>query len=226
MKTRLLAVAIVMALFSGVSRADSCATGSFGSLIGTSCTIGNSLFTFNGGGAGNVSPDALTFTPSAAGAGFNISGLPGTSGQGGEAYFQSFFTVVPAVGTITGFTATVNGIHQDTNTYQVSYADLYDTVNGTGNSNSTYNIYDEYISGNESPLRTGGPEAGFNGFFYLENFSFNGGSTSFDSADFIFNESDPAPPTVPEGSELSMLGITALGIFVAMKKKLQIVRQN
>ncbi len=225
MKTQLLAIAIVMALFSGVSHADSCATGSFGSLIGSSCTIGNSLFSFTSGG-GNVSSDSLTFTPSATGAGFNISGLPGTSGQGGETYFQSFFTVVPVIGTITSFTTTVNGIHQDTNTYQVSYADLYDTVNGTGNSNSTYNIYDEYISGNESPLRTGGPEAGFNGFFYIENFSYNGGSTSFDSADFVFNESDPAPPTVPEGSELGMLGITALGIFGAMKKKLQIARQN
>jgi hypothetical protein len=225
MKLKVLAIAVVMALFAGVSRADSaCQAGGMGSLVGTSCIIGNTDFTFlnNYSESDTSILSSLTFTPesTATSAGFNISGLPGTSstGQLQLAYLQAFsFTAVPMNGTITSFTAVVNGIHQDTNTYQVSFADLYNSINSN-------NSYDQYISGAESPRPTGGPEASFNGFFSLENYSYNGGSTSFDSADFVFNESDPGPTSVPEGSELAFMGLGIVAILGAMKKKFLVAR--
>jgi hypothetical protein len=45
------------------------------------------------------------------------------------------------------------------------------------------------------------------------------GYSGFQSADFVFNESDPGPTSMPEGSELAMFGISALGIVTALKRK-------
>ncbi len=82
MKAQLLAIAVLVTIFCGVSHADSCAAGLFSSLQGTTCTIGNMTFAFSDrSGDGNVTPSILTFTPlvTSASAGFEISGLPAAS---------------------------------------------------------------------------------------------------------------------------------------------------
>ena len=140
MKGQLLAIAVVIAIFSGVSHADSCAAGPFSSLLGTSCTIAGTLFTFSAvpssGIGGNVAASALTFTPesSATSSGFGITGFPWTPST--SALFYDYFTAVPSIGTITSSTATLN-VSQDSAPYnQVTYAVLYD-LTGSG-------AYDEY----------------------------------------------------------------------------------
>lgn len=227
MKNQILALAVVIAIFSGISRADSCAAGSFSSLLGTSCMIGDKTFTFNAGnsdGDPSILP-ALIFTPESTptSAGFNISGFPGASSavdQPNARYFIDFFTAVPSSGTITSFTATLNGVSQDdpNDSTQESSAflndpsfaeDQYFSSGGTTN-------HTQFVGGSEPTFGAGGF-----GYFELKNSSANGGSTSFTSADFVFNESTTT--TVPEGSELAMLGISALGMLGgALRKKLHV----
>jgi hypothetical protein len=216
MKFKFPAIALALAVFAvPFSRADSaCQAGTLSTLIaGGACTIGNTLFTFTSESGGDV-----TINPesSADSAGFNISGFAGTTynGQEQDAYFTGDFTAVPISGTITSTEVSLNGVSQNGN-LQFSGATIYD---GT-----TYG-YDQYFLFNgptyESTL-TGGSVPSFGGDFELTNSSPYVGSTSFQSADFVFDESDPDPTSVPEGSELGMLGIAAAGMLGAMKKRFQ-----
>lgn len=64
------------------------------------------------------------------------------------------------------------------------------------------------VSGSEQSVEV--PDASLSGQLEVEN---PGTDT------FTFNESDPGPTSVPEGSELAMLGISVTGIFGAMKRR-------
>ena len=214
-----LVLAMVIVLFHGVSQADSCTAGPFSKILGTACTIGNTLFTFSGtnyndfGGALNL----LYFAPesSPTSSGFNISGLPSAKGDQ-TTYFDDYFTAVPQGGwSISSFSAKVNSISQKVDISDNSYTQLAD---------SNYIAYDQFLNNTEK-TQTGGTEPSFGvgcnpqcGYFLLLNTSEGAaGSAGFQSGDFIFNESAPVPDT----SELSIVSITLLGIVGAIKKKFQ-----
>jgi hypothetical protein len=117
--------------------------------------------------------------------------------------------------TITSTTATLNGVSQDgANSQQESAA----YQQNTNRSTAAYDLYASYFS---VPAHSSLPDSAaltFDGYFELVNYSYYGGSTGFDSATFVLNESN-STTTVPEGSELTMLGITAAGTLGALKRK-------
>jgi hypothetical protein len=157
-----------------------------------------------------VSANSLIFTPesTATTAGFNISeAVPGALSSGGSTtYLIGDFTAVPT-SSFTSFTTDLNGVTQASDSYSLS--ELEDPNTGAYAFASVQNGFQEGTSGSAEPS--------FNGSFEVYN---SGSSADFASADFIFDEVAPVAPTsVPEGSELGMVGVAALGILGAMKGK-------
>jgi hypothetical protein len=207
MKAQVLAIAVLVAMFSGVSHADSCAAGLLSNLIGTSCTVGNETFTFSAKG---VQLSTLTFAPLTSGssAGFAIAGVPADAGP----QIVDYFTAVPSSGMITSFTATLNGVSGTGSGDSFAFLQDNDVAGGTAE--------DDYIGGLETSHQTGSGTfpSGFGtgphlGFFQIGN----SGGSSFTSADFVFNES---PSVTPEPATWLTFGTGLVGILGAMKRKL------
>ncbi len=231
MKARILAMVAAVAIFSGMAHADSaCKAGLFSMFTNSaspiSCGIGDKTFTFSNTDFVASDPsilDTLYFTPesTATSAGFNISGFPpiDTASPITTSFFDSF-SAVPSTGTITSFTATINGLSQDiTLGDQSASVTLDDQGNGTS-------ALDNYVSNcctTTHTQTTGGPESSFGpsplgGIFSLSEQNTGAGSTRFASADFVFNESTTTT-AVPEGPELAMLGLSTIAIFGALRRK-------
>jgi hypothetical protein len=146
--------------------------------------------------------------------GFNISeATPGALGATGSnaTYFGDYFTATPTT-PFTSFTTDINGA----------------TTTGGGGYGSSYLVdltTGSYAGAQVGPgtytLNTSGSATpNVNGFFTLYN-SNNSGTADFTSADFTFNgaQSDPPPTSMPEGSELGMVGVAVVGLLGAMKRK-------
>jgi hypothetical protein len=146
--------------------------------------------------------------------GFNISeATPGVlSATGSNAtYFGDYFTATPTT-PFTSFTTDINGATTSgVGGYSFSY--LTDATTGTYASA-------QVGPGTYAPSTSGSATPNFNGYFELYNYN-NLGTADLTSADFTFNEiqSDPPPTSVPEGSELGMVGVAIVGLFGAMKRK-------
>jgi hypothetical protein len=225
MKYQFLIVAVLVGLFS-VAHADSaCVAGSLQSVIGTSCTIGNTDFSFETLEIGNADPASLTFTPesTSTSAGFNISGLADIT-TSGENYFEVPVNAVPLSGTFLSYTTTLNGVHQNVGSGFSSYASfsaLGEAIDGY----RTWN-YSGPTTTNEITV-AGGAASSLNAWVGVFNDTDNtngDGYSGFQSADFVFNESDPGPTSMPEGSELAFMGLGTVAILGAMKKKFLVAR--
>lgn len=208
---------ILLVALSAPSFATSCASGTLLSLVGTSCSIGSTTFSFaTSTFTSGVAASQLDFTPdaTATSVGFNISeATPGVlSATGSNAtYFGDYFTATPTT-PFTSFTTDVNGAtSSDGGGY--SFSNMTDWTTGSYASNQVGpGAYTSSTSGSATPY--------FNGSFELYN-SNNQGTADFSSADFTFNgaQSDPPPTSVPEGSDLGMVGVAVVGLLGAMKRK-------
>jgi hypothetical protein len=204
---------ILLVAFSVPSFADSaCVGGSYASLEGTSCAIGGTTFSFSSTTlSGGVSASSLILTPESTTttAGFNISeAVPDAlSAAGNATYLIADFTAVPTT-SFTSFTTDLNGVTQAINSYSLS--ELEDPNTGAYAFTAIQNGVEAGVPGSAEPS--------FNGSFEL----YNSGSADFSSADFTFNEvaaGDSPPTSVPEGSELGMVGVAIVGLFGALKRK-------
>jgi hypothetical protein len=161
-----------------------------------------------------VTASQLDFTPevTATAVGFNLSeATPGVlSATGSNAtYFGDYFTATPTT-PFTSFTTDVNGAtSSDGGGY--GFSNVTDLTTGTYASNQVGpGAFTSSTSGSATPY--------FNGYFMLYN-SNPSGTTDFSSADYTFNEPQSAPTSVPEGSELGMVGVAVVGLLGAMKRK-------
>ncbi len=237
MKLQILVMVVLVALFSGMAHADSaCQAGTFDSVMGTSCTIGDKTFSFssapsraqldtydNSGNlisAADINPSSIFFTPlpTSTSSGFSLSLFPGTLSTTSTyqiAQILENFGAIPSIGSITSSVITINGITQNgTTSDQDSVAALFDSAN----SQEYADIYSSRYGAPTEFAFPGGAEPGFQGSLDLFNDSYNGpGSTGFTSADFVFNESTTT--AVPEGSGFGMLGLSGAAIFGALKRK-------
>jgi len=206
-----LTVAIIMVTgFAGSAYADSCATGSFGNLVGTSCTSGDIQFTFSSEKLiEDVDLDLLTFTP--IWDGFSLSGFPSIASSQNrddeQFYLQQVFSVLPVNGSVSSVTVTLQGV-----TINALCCGGEDLAAGFDGSPTGPLWADNYFTQNGVTTHTNnvsrGPLTG--GTLIVEGYAYDiAGSESFTSADFVFN-------TVPEGPKAWIFGITALGIALSL----------
>jgi len=240
----LLSVAsLLLACGTSFAARTDCSAGTFASVMGSYCYIGDKTFYFDGssysgefydsttGATVEIDPNNLYFNPIVSGDadGFSIYLLPGTASLLGyansqEAFVVDNFSVTTGTGQeITGNSATISESEQIDDGYsdQQSQALLYSTAAGQSQ--------DFYGNSYGTPSHSQTAQTGLSltteyAFFSIYNYSNNPGypaagtgSSSFTSATFLFQQS---PTSTPEPGGLALLATGLLGVAGVVRRRI------